>query len=245
MCRNNTIFGALRKLPVTHHRALLLVKDAAERKALAAEAEKKGWPSRELARRIRGLAPLADGKPTREFGPPILRARKGKLHHYRIAERNGRLFLDLGFRDFRELNELAPKGNFKDGDIVEGTSIDQLTKRPEATKADIYTYKAEVLDFPDADTYWLFIDKGFGGYRLDKIRLRGIDAPEISTPEGQKAKAFVKKLLTPGHEVLITTTKSPDKWDRYLTDLYFEKDGREIYLNRLLLDKGWAVPYEE
>jgi hypothetical protein len=37
----------------------------------------------------------------------------------------------------------------------------------------------------------------------------------------------------------------PDKWDRYLGDIYFEKDGREIYLNQLLLDTGPAVLYKK
>jgi endonuclease YncB( thermonuclease family) len=255
--RNNTIFGTYRELPVGHHRALLRVKDTARRKALAAEAKKEGWTRRELARRIHGQARLPDGgKPAPAPGTFTLRARKGKLRHYRIVERNGRLFLDLGFRDFRDLKGKGPEGDFQDGDIVEGTSLDQLTKKPGAAKTDLYTYKAEVLRFPDADTYWLFIDKGFGGFRDDKIRLRGIDSPEIATPEGAAAKAFVEELLTlpdgertqessPYSEVLITTTKTPDKWDRYLVDLYFEKDGREIYLNRLLLDQGHAVPYKE
>jgi len=198
---------------------------------------------------------VLDGRrSSRVAGAFTLRARKGKLHHYRIAERNGRLYVDLGFRDFRELT--GREGDFKDGDIVEGTLLDRLTKKPSATAADLYTYKAEVRNLPDADTYWLFIHKGFGGFRDDKIRLRGIDAPEINTPEGRAALAFVEELLAlpkekrtgaggSYREVLITTTKTPDKWDRYLVDLYFEKDGREIHLNRLLLDSGHAVPYSE
>ncbi|OGX04612.1 MAG: hypothetical protein A3G87_08215 [Omnitrophica bacterium RIFCSPLOWO2_12_FULL_50_11] len=253
--RNNTIFGTYRKLPVGLHRELLNVKNPDQRRALASEAQEKGWTRRELTRRIRGQKGVLDGrKSSREAGTFTLRARKGKLRHYRIVERNGRLYVDLGFRDFRELT--GHEGDFKDSDIVEGTLLDRLTKKPSATAADLYTYKAEVRNLPDADTYWLFIDKGFGGFRDDKIRLRGIDAPEINTPEGRAALDFVEKLLRlpeengsrgsrPYREVLITTTKTPDKWDRYLVDLYFEKDGREIYLNQLLLDAGHAVPYSE
>lgn len=254
--RNNTIFPALGKLPVTHHRLLLQVKSSDRRKALAAEALKEGWTMRELARRIRAEAALPDGRKTTVESPrPLgLRARRGKLRHYRIAKRNGRLFLDLGFRDFREVK--GARGPLEDGDIVKGESLDGLTKQAGATAADLYTYKAQVLRLLDADTLWLFIDKGFGGFRDDKIRLREIDAPEIDTPEGRAAAAFVEKQLAlsegeksgaggPFREVLITTTKTPDKWDRYLVDLFFEKDGQEIYLNRLLLDTGHAVPYEE
>ncbi|OGW88473.1 MAG: hypothetical protein A3A73_05180, partial [Omnitrophica bacterium RIFCSPLOWO2_01_FULL_50_24] len=237
--RNNPIFPTLGKLTVSHHRALLEVKDAEARKTLAAEALKEGWTVRELAQRIRGQALQTDGgqaaltdgrKPAFAPGSYILRGRKGKLNHCRVVERDGRLFLDLGFRDFRELTG-SNKGNLKNGDIVEGTSLDQLAAKPAATKADLYTYRAKVQHFPDADTYWLFIDKGFGGFRDDKIRLKGIDAPEIDTPEGRAARDFVESLLAlpsaekgkgPYRDVLIATTKTPDKWDRYLVDLYFE-----------------------
>ena len=65
----------------------------------------------------------------------------------------------------------------------------------------------------------------------------------MDTPLSQKEDG--SRGSRPYREVLITTTKTPDKWDRYLVDLYFEKDGREIYLNQLLLDAGHAVPYSE
>ena len=70
-----------------------------------------------------------------------------------------------------------------------------------------------------------------------KLRLRGIDSPELNTPEGQKAKKFAETRLNFAAAVIITTTK-PDKYDRYLSDVWI--DG--VNLNKLLLEQGLAKP---
>ena len=52
-----------------------------------------------------------------------------------------------------------------------------------------------------------------------KLRLRGLDCPEISTAAGRAAKRFVDGLIKAGDEVIVSTTK-PDKYDRYLADVF-------------------------
>ena len=239
--RQNPILHPGVKLTTKHLRILLRVTDGKQKHVLASQAQKYGWGTRRLEKQVQ--------KKTFRLEP-----RKGKLHHYRIVERNGKNFLDLGFRDWRALPPETKTLGLRPGDRVEGDSFKNLRKKSGAGEPDLglYTYRAEVMSLPDADTHWLFIDKGFGSFREDKIRLRGIDAAEMTTRAGRRAKQFVGRILGFSEkagaqpvEVLITTTKVPDKWDRYLVDLYFEKDGREIYLNRLLLDEGLAVPYEE
>jgi len=53
--------------------------------------------------------------------------------------------------------------------------------------AHYYGYRATLLRIIDGDTIWATIDFGFG-VRVDhKLRLRGIDTPEIDTVEGRIA----------------------------------------------------------
>jgi endonuclease YncB( thermonuclease family) len=115
------------------------------------------------------------------------------------------------------------------------------------------------------------IDLGSGLMTRQKLRLRGIDTPELNTKAGQRAKQFVQSQLKAGGQITIKSSKS-DKYDRYLADVVYQSSGRfrervsfprkresvnldprfhgddswsagMIYLNQLLLDKGFAVRY--
>jgi endonuclease YncB( thermonuclease family) len=72
-----------------------------------------------------------------------------------------------------------------------------------------------------------------------KLRLRDLDCPELDTAEGKAAKRFVEALLARAEAVTICTTK-PDKYDRYLADVYLSSPEGEIYLNNELLREGHA-----
>ncbi len=88
------------------------------------------------------------------------------------------------------------------------------------------------------------IDLGLGVWTVQKLRLRGIDAPKLDTLKGKAAKKFVEEKIKTAVRIKITTTK-PDKWDRYLSDIFLQtKDGREVFLNNLLLEKGLARRYD-
>jgi len=92
------------------------------------------------------------------------------------------------------------------------------------------------------------IDLGFGVRSTQVLRLRGIDAPELVSADGKKAKEFLEKKLglaegegLSDRMVLVRTEKS-DKYDRYLADLFYtDKNGREIYLNQEILAAGLAI----
>jgi len=99
----------------------------------------------------------------------------------------------------------------------------------------------------DADTIWVHIDLGFKSWSRQKIRFRGIDAPEVSTKKGQKAKEFVEAALSQAPFVVIKTYY-PDKYGRYLSDIFYMQNEDEpqnvlkqgIFLNQQLLDLGLA-----
>ena len=92
------------------------------------------------------------------------------------------------------------------------------------------------------------IDIGFGDWRGETIRLKGIDCPELDTPEGRAAKRFVERELSHCESIILKSTQSPrkEKWDRYLGDIFYtNKAGRQTFLNNLLLEKGHAVRVRE
>lgn len=95
----------------------------------------------------------------------------------------------------------------------------------------------------DGDTIDVDIDLGFSLTLRQRIRLIGIDAPELTRPteraEAEAAKIFVQRWFeTPGL-VLVQTTKD-DKYGRMLGE--FLREGMPS-LGKALLTAGLARPY--
>jgi micrococcal nuclease len=91
----------------------------------------------------------------------------------------------------------------------------------------IYIYKADLIRVVDGDTVDLMIDLGFDTFRHERFRLYGIDAPEMNTPEGKDAKAWLIGVLGPYGAIYVQTiqlsTKAKrDKYGRFLAVLYDE-----------------------
>ena len=125
-----------------------------------------------------------------------------------------------------------------------------MTRRPPRTRR--YTYLAWVHRVVDGDTLIAVVDLGLGlrtGPR--RLRLRGIDCPELTTLAGRTARTFVQKALAPVGFVVLTTHRT-DAYGRYLVDVRYlpgESDPevvrrRGVYLNRQLLDERLARRYQ-
>ncbi len=129
----------------------------------------------------------------------------------------------------------------------------------------LYTYACEVIKIVDADTFDLEVDVGFKAKQEHRVRLRGINAPEISTPQGRKAKRFVEKELkqcvverprTKGtrasRPLVVVRTYKQGMYGRYIVDLYYlpkETDAEIIadagkLLNQVLIGQGLARKVE-
>ncbi|HUR58504.1 MAG TPA: DUF1016 N-terminal domain-containing protein [Opitutaceae bacterium] len=227
----------------THYRLLCQIEDRAVRQSLEREAERRGWTAEELEPKVRRLnlaapgssATGANGSETAPAPPRPLTAKRGTPGLHPIVASGDDLVVDLGFKFYRRLDHRAP---FKAGDI---TRLDDrgVTRADDATKADLFTYRATILRVIDGDTFLVGLDVGPETFRQEKLRLRGLDCPEMSTAEGRAAKRFVDGLLSPGAAVIVATTK-PDKYDRYLADVFLEgADG--LFLNNQLLAAGHAT----
>lgn len=111
----------------------------------------------------------------------------------------------------------------------------------------MYTYKIKgVLKVVDGDTVDVLVDLGFDIYVEKRIRLSGINTPEIRTrnkiekKKGLAAKKRVEEWCELDKECsLILKSKGVGKYGRVIGEIY--KNGASI--NNILLGEGHAKPY--
>jgi len=272
--RTYPIDARVRQLSWRSYLALLTVKDDTKRKQLEKKAAQEGWKSEELIKRIKDLRQKEEGfQPSAEI--PQLAFTRGRLNSYRLLEsellpsgQESGLLIDLGFQMRRECSESESLG-LKASDcikVIQKAKTNSFEKISITTEQ-LFTYRATVKKIIDGDTLWALIDCGFGRLIRQKLRLRGIDCPELSTAEGQRAKRFVQERFKNLDFIIIKTYKDRvDKYDRYLVDLFYpplkswragsplnlrragskdEDDLQKVleegtFLNQELLDKGLA-----
>jgi len=106
----------------------------------------------------------------------------------------------------------------------------------------MYTYNAELIEVIDGDTLDLKVDLGFDTSISIRVRLSGVDTPEIRTKNleekerGLKARDFVKELFGKnGNKCVVQTVKDKkEKYGRYLATILFG----DISLNLMLLENN-------
>ena len=228
----------------SHYRLLSSIKDKEQRDILEAKADNNNWSHRDLD----GFIKDAREKDIKVVKPKKkkLSLFKGRLYTYRVFKDpcSENVLIDCGFTIYHESGLTSFRGSFVE--TVKSKNGYNL-KKTNALKKHLYTYKAYVKKIIDGDTVWVMIDCGFKIWTHQKIRLRGINAPGITTQKGIKAYKFVcnelKKL-----PFIIIKSHGRDKYDRYLSDIFYLK-GEEnpllvldkgIFLNQRLLDERLA-----
>lgn len=114
----------------------------------------------------------------------------------------------------------------------------------------MYTYKATLVDVVDGDTMDVTVDLGFQITQTLRLRLNGINTPELKGPTldaGKKAKAFVSLELGRARTIGIKTYKI-EKYGRYVADVFYSGDDIPVadvfttgmFLNRRLVEEGLA-----
>jgi micrococcal nuclease len=97
----------------------------------------------------------------------------------------------------------------------------------------------------DGDTVDLDLDLGFSLTLRQRVRLYGIDAPELRSRDpqekakGQESQRFVAQWFERPGPVLVRTTKE-EKYGRMLADCY--RNGSPSLCSELL-ERGLAQPY--
>jgi micrococcal nuclease len=114
----------------------------------------------------------------------------------------------------------------------------------------MYEYNAVIVKVVDGDTLDVLVDLGLEIFIKLRVRLYGIDTPEVygvkhdseEYAAGKKASDFVKKHLPQGAKVTIRTIKDKrGKYGRYLGKISFSSNGNKMDLSTLLLENGLAI----
>ncbi|MCK5215927.1 MAG: thermonuclease family protein [Candidatus Omnitrophica bacterium] len=249
------------ELTWTHYRALLTVKDKEKRGSLLKKIRKEHLNSTQLEniihrkyRERKSESQKNKIKAITTARPAVaLRFRRGRLFTYKVlAIENEGVLLDCGFNVWRRLVS-AKQAGVKVGDWVAAREVNGAARlSPSALKpAQRYTYAARLEKVVDGDTVWARIDCGFNIIVRQKLRLRGIDTPEINTSKGKLAKQFITRALKGCHPLVIKT-HGTDKYARYLVDIFYLPNqpdanvvaAQGVFLNQQLLDEGLAGRYE-
>jgi micrococcal nuclease len=124
--------------------------------------------------------------------------------------------------------------------------LDSQRDGKESEIINMYEYKATIRRVVDGDTVDVTLDLGFDILYNNRIRLLGIDTPEIRTRDleekalGLAAKDRVKELCPVGSTVILKTTKDDrGKFGRILGEIFVEGQS----LNKMLVDEGLAERY--
>ncbi|MBF0385070.1 MAG: thermonuclease family protein [Candidatus Omnitrophica bacterium] len=217
---------------------LLPVKDEATRRRLQGRIRKEGLSAFQIRQLVRKVLPRRK-KLLFSPLPPLKRPCDLRLNTFaksplRVNLEEGEALIDCGF---------FVSWPVQKEELAGLTIVDEPS----------YTYAARIERVIDGDTLLALIQVGFKIIVRDKLRLRGVDTPELGTPEGEKAKKFVEKLLPVGSTVVIKSHKcQADIYGRFVADVFYRKgieDSAEIlkdavYLNQQLLDEGLAARME-
>jgi micrococcal nuclease len=108
----------------------------------------------------------------------------------------------------------------------------------------IYIYKAELIRVVDGDTVEFMIDQGFSDFAEQKMRLYGIDSPEMRTSAGKALANALRAQYPEGSRLAVQSIEGPkkkqfqDKYGRYLAIIYDKKpeSPREITNGQRILE---------
>jgi micrococcal nuclease len=102
----------------------------------------------------------------------------------------------------------------------------------------MWEYNAKVIRVIDGDTIEADIDLGFNLHYIAKVRLAGINAPEMRTVEGPVAKAKLTELLVAPLVIRTTLNKEFEKYGRVLGVIYATGTNN---VNQQMISEGYAV----
>ncbi|MDP2653405.1 MAG: DUF1016 N-terminal domain-containing protein [Candidatus Omnitrophota bacterium] len=232
----------------SHYRYLLAVPEEKDRLTWISRIRKGSINANEL--RLSLSESLRDEP---ESGAALREPVRGKLYTYKLA-RAGDFegvevpwFVDCGFSSRIEAPPADAELDIKRVYVSQKTKDGYRLKVTDTPVDRLYTFKAGVLRVIDGDTLLAAIDQGFGIWTQQRLRLSGIDAPEIDTLRGQKARQYVTQELS-GVKFLIIKTYKSDKYDRYLADVFYQPNepdphavaARGRWLNSDLVSRGLA-----
>jgi endonuclease YncB( thermonuclease family) len=98
---------------------------------------------------------------------------------------------------------------------------------------------AYITRISDGDTLVVLLDREFYDSSVMRIRLKDINAPELSTEAGKTAREFLSTELPLGTPVIVRTYKQT--YDRYEGVVEFMHNGAMKSLAQHMVEAGHAV----
>lgn len=113
---------------------------------------------------------------------------------------------------------------------------------------DTYIRKAQIKRIIDGDTFEVIVDCGFRRYSVERLRLLGVNTPEVrgvQKEKGLESARFVEQLMPVGSTIVFRSVKA-DSFGRWLADVFYEetKGQYENLAERLIAD-GFGVEYKK
>ena len=113
----------------------------------------------------------------------------------------------------------------------------------------MYEYRCTIVRWVDGDTVDVQVDLGFTITANQRVRLAGIDTPEMhSTNADERAKAglsrfYAQSIAPVGAAVMVATAKAraDDKYGRWLAKITLA-DGRDVATT--MIGAGFGKPYD-
>lgn len=103
----------------------------------------------------------------------------------------------------------------------------------------MYEYQAKVVRVVDGDTVDVLVDLGFHISIEMKLRLQGINAPELKEEAGKTSRDYLFNRLYNKSVTIKTVKDRQEKYGRYLATILL--DGQDI--NEELVTNGYAKEY--
>jgi endonuclease YncB( thermonuclease family) len=229
----------------SHYRLLLTVKDDRRRREYERILVDKRMSVQEFAALVRGGRGLINS-PGSEI--PV---QPGTFGLYRVKTVGDHTLLDLGFHCYSDVAG-DTLDDYLDGQLIQVT---RPRKNPVfspvgSDPAGLYTYRALVKKVVDGDTLSVHVELGLGVWRTEILRLRDINAPELTSEAGKRAASVIESALKDCRYIVIKTYRR-DMYARYVADVRYlpgSEDGAEImeqgrFLNQELLDAGLVSRY--
>jgi len=107
----------------------------------------------------------------------------------------------------------------------------------------VYTYRAKIISVYDGDTVTALVDLGFGITNKIKIRLKGINTPELrgaERPRGLVSRDFLREKILDKDIIVETFRDKKGKYGRYIGTLWLDEEN----INELLVEQGYAETRE-
>ena len=127
--------------------------------------------------------------------------------------------------------------------------ITEFSSHP--TKIDpLYSsYRAICKEVYDGDTYTMLVDLGFHTYTTVRVRLNGVDTPELDAKDptvkqaGVAVRDRMRQMLI-GQPCIIRTQKDTQSFNRWVADVYLvDSSGGSLNIAEYLLMENLAAPY--